>query len=123
MKPDKDKPWTWIKYREGLCTACQGNCCTMPVEVHFEDLCRLEVAAADEAESLKKLAKRLVREGIITSYREATGLFMLVQRPNGDCLYLDPATRLCTVYEKRPGVCREFPRIGPRPGYCPSTKK
>jgi|SRR6185312_1569520 len=125
MKPDKDKPWTWMKYRKGLCDGCYGDCCTMPVEIHAEDLVRLEVATEDEISfgSRKKLAKRLIKEGIISSYRDSTGLFMLVQRPNGDCRYLHPITRLCTVYEKRPGTCRQFPEIGPRPSYCPSTRK
>jgi Fe-S-cluster containining protein len=97
----------------------------MPVEIHGEDLVRLGVATEDEiiSGSRKKLAKRLMKEGILQSYREATELFMLTQRPNGDCYYLHPITRLCTVYEKRPETCRKFPEIGPRPGYCPSNRK
>jgi len=124
VKPDKDKPWTWIKYREGMCTGCSGDCCTMPVEVKGEDLVRLQVALQDEVDSSKrKLAKRLIKDGIIQSYREGTDLFMLTSRPNGDCLYLHPQTRRCTVYDKRPGVCREFPAIGPRPSHCPRNAK
>jgi Fe-S-cluster containining protein len=129
MKPDKDKPWTWIKYRKGMCEGCAGNCCTMPVEIHAEDLVRLgiatedEVASNDQGGSRKKLAKRLIKEGLLQSYRETTELFMLTQRPNGDCYYLHPVTRLCTVYEKRPSTCRRFPEIGPRPGFCPSNRK
>jgi uncharacterized protein len=42
-----------------------------------------------------------------------------VQRHGRDCIYLG-ADRRCTVYEKRPEVCRQFPRIGPRPGWCPA---
>lgn len=124
MKVDKDMPWTWLKYRDGLCNGCQSGCCTMPVEVKASDLVRLGVASEDEVEiSKKKLAKRLIKEGVLTSYRESTDLFMITQRPDGDCYYLHPKTRLCTVYEKRPGVCREFPSIGPRPGFCPSRRK
>lgn len=124
MKTDKDRPSTWLKYRDGLCNGCYGSCCTMPVEVDALDLIRLGVASEDEiALSKKKLAKRLIKEKILSSYREGTDLFMLAARPNGDCYYLDTKTRLCTVYEKRPGVCRKFPEIGPRPGYCPVQKK
>jgi uncharacterized protein len=95
----------------------------MPVEVKAEDLIRLGVTDIDEVEgSKKKLAKRLIKERIVSSYREGTDLFMLAQRPNDDCHFLHPQTRLCTVYEKRPGVCRKFPEIGPRPGFCPSQK-
>lgn len=124
MKTDKDKPWTWQKYKNGMCDGCYGSCCTMPVEIKAEDLVRLGVATGDDFEtSPKKTAKRLIKEGIVQSYREGTDLFMLVARPNGDCRYLDFKTRLCTVYEKRPGVCRSFPDIGPRPGFCPINKK
>lgn len=92
----------------------------MPVEIKLSDLIRLGVATEDEAQtSIKKLAKRLMKEGIIVSYRSGTEFFMLSQKANRDCLYLDSKTRLCTVYEKRPDTCRQFPSIGPRPGFCP----
>jgi Fe-S-cluster containining protein len=124
MRADKDRPSTWGKYREGLCEGCWGSCCTMPVEVSAEDLLRLGVANQDELEgSRKKIAKKLIKEKIVITYRDSTDLFMLSSRPDGDCLYLHPKTRLCTVYEKRPEVCRKFPKIGPRPGYCPSARK
>jgi hypothetical protein len=124
MKSDKDKPWTWVRYRNGMCEGCSGDCCTMPVEVKTSDLVRLGVATEDEFEiSKKKTAKRLIKEGVVQSYREGTDLFMLSARPNGDCLYLHPQTRLCTVYEKRPDVCRSFPSVGPRPGFCPRNSK
>lgn len=96
----------------------------MPVEVQLSDLVRLEVVSEDEASgSIKKIAKRLQREGIIVSYRQGTDLFMLTQQANNDCVFLDSKTRLCTVYDKRPDVCRKFPEIGPRPGWCPQGKK
>lgn len=124
MPIDKDKPWTWIKYRDGMCSTCTAGCCTMPVEVHASDLVRLNLTSIDEVEaSPKKVAKQLMKQGIISSYREKTSFFMLTQRPNGDCYYLHPQTRLCQVYDKRPDVCRKFPEIGPKPGYCPCTKK
>lgn len=123
MKTDKDKPWTWVKYREGLCKGCYGSCCTMPVEIKAEDLVLLELATEDElARSAKKVAKRLIKQGTLSSYRESSGNFMLTQKASGDCYFLDRQTRLCTVYEKRPGVCREFPSVGPRTGFCPFKK-
>ncbi len=92
----------------------------MPVEIKGEDLVRLGLTDIDELEqSPKRLAKRLIKQGVLSSYREASGNFMLSQRANDDCYFLDLKTRLCTVYEKRPGVCRQFPEIGPRPGFCP----
>lgn len=95
----------------------------MPVEVKASDLIRLGVVTEDEIErSMKKAAKRLKAEGVISSYRQGTDLFMLTQKANRDCYFMDTKTRLCTVYEKRPDVCRQFPSIGPRPGFCPVRK-
>lgn len=123
IKTDKDRPSTWVRYRNGLCEGCYGSCCTMPVEVLAADLVRLGIASVDEVEgSKKKLAKRLIKEKLVMSYREGTDLFMLDHKPNGDCTFLDSKTRLCTVYRKCPDVCREFPSIGPRPGFCPARR-
>ncbi len=124
MKIDKDKPWTWIRYKTGMCENCYGSCCTMPVEVRAEDLVRLEVATQDEVDrSVKKMAKRLIKDGVVASFRDSTGLFTLTSRPNGDCLFLHEKTRLCTKYQQRPDVCRKFPEIGPKPGFCPKLPK
>jgi hypothetical protein len=96
----------------------------MPVEVKLSDLVRLGVVDQDDADrSVKKVAKQLKRDGIISSYRAGTDLFMLTQRSNDDCYFLDLKTRLCTVYDRRPDVCRQFPSIGPRPGFCPVSPK
>jgi len=118
----KDRPSTWTKYFEGKCSSCWGSCCTLPVEVRFSDLVRLGILT-DEDVVNKKLIKRLIKEKIISSYRESTELFTLKQQANDDCLYLDSKTRLCKVYDKRPDVCRKFPSIGPRPGFCAYIKK
>lgn len=90
----------------------------MPVEVQFADLVRLGIA--DPAEpSMKKLAKRLTKEGIVRNYRAGSGLFLLEQKRGRDCIFLGEDRR-CTVYERRPGVCRSFPtEMGPRIGHCP----
>ncbi len=121
MRIDPDRPSTWKLYREGLCQDCRASCCMLPVEIKIEDLIRLELVTDDEAAgSHKKIAKRLIRDGVVKSYRTSSGLFMLEQNEGRDCYFLDKKTRRCTVYEKRPGVCREFPKtIGPRPGFCP----
>lgn len=125
MKVDKDRPSTWIKYDAKYCSSCMGSCCTMPVEIHSSDIVRLGLASQDEMEqSVKKVAKRLKKEGVITSYRESTDYFMLTQKSNSDCYFLDSKTRLCTVYEKRPDTCRDFPtQVGPRLNFCPYNRK
>ena len=119
---DKDRPSTWVPYRESLCRGCRADCCAMLLEVTAEDLVRLGLCTEDEARlSPKKVFKKLRKEKVVANYREATGLFMLQSKANGDCQFLNSYTRLCTVYEKRPGVCRKFPSIGPRPGHCPAV--
>lgn len=96
----------------------------MPVEINSEDLVRLGLCGLEEVEqNPKKVAKKLIKEGILSSYRDGTGLFMMTQKPNDDCYFLDLKSRLCTVYDRRPGVCREFPKIGPKPGFCPASRK
>lgn len=119
---DPQRPSEWIKYRSGMCQGCWGGCCTLPVEASVSDLVRLGLVSEDEAcGSLKKVARRLEKEGVIQAFVQRSQLFVLEQRNGRDCVFLHPRTRLCTVYEKRPEVCRQFPRIGPRPGYCPQS--
>ncbi|NDG85776.1 MAG: YkgJ family cysteine cluster protein [Proteobacteria bacterium] len=118
---DPQKPSTWQPYRNGLCEGCSAGCCTLPLEASAYDLIRLGVITEDEAAaSLKKVARRLSKEGIIRSFFSKTGVFIIEQRGGRDCYFLDPKTRRCTVYDKRPEVCRTYPKIGPRPGFCPS---
>ena len=117
---DVQRPSTWVKYKKNLCEGCWSGCCTLPVEVSVMDLIRLDLVTEFEAaESLKKVARRLSREKVIQAFQAKSQLFVLAQRNGRDCIYLDPKKRICTVYEKRPEVCRQFPKIGPRPGWCP----
>ncbi len=116
---DQDRPSTWRPFRAGLCGSCAATCCRLPLEVRAADLVRLGIATEDEATAPKRLSKRLVREGIVRTYRSATGLFLLEQRANGDCQFLGEDRR-CTEYERRPDTCRDFPsRVGTRVGFCP----
>lgn len=122
---DIAKPRTWVPFKPSLCASCWASCChSMPVEVSVPDMIRMGFLDEKEAVSgsLKKAARRLKSEGIIRTFRQSTLIFVLEQRPNGDCIFLDK-NRLCTVYEKRPEICRQFPKIGPKPGFCPYIKK
>lgn len=124
MNSNKDLPGTWIKYKSQLCESCHATCCTMPVEVTAEDIVRLELADSDEVEeNSKKVANRLIKQGVVSQYREKTGLFTLIQKSNSDCYFLN-SFRMCTVYDKRPGVCRKFPtQMSRRIDHCPYIKK
>lgn len=124
MSVSIDRPSTWVKFTNPKqCDGCFAGCCTLPVETSVADLIRLGVLSEDEAAgSLKKAYRRLHREGVVRSFHPPTGLFILEQRGGRDCVFLHSQTRRCTVYEKRPEVCRRFPQIGPRPGFCPEKK-
>ena len=43
---------------------------------------------------------------------EHGGVRCLDQRGDGACVALDPVTKLCTIYDRRPGTCRDFERGG-----------
>jgi uncharacterized protein len=120
---DAQRPSTWQRYRTGMCEGCWAGCCTLPVEASASDLIRLGLITEEEAsESLKRVAKRLTDQGYLQGFHAKTQLFVLEQRNGRDCIFLGK-NRLCTVYEKRPEVCRQFPKIGPRPGWCPAAPK
>jgi len=122
-KTDPQRPSTWVKYKKGLCDGCWGGCCTLPLEVSVVDLIRLGLATEEEAAaSLKQIAKKLLKKHIIQAFNAKSQLFIIEQRHGRDCIFLGK-DRLCTVYEKRPEVCRAFPKIGPRPGWCPKSNK
>lgn len=109
----------WKPWSQGMCNGCLSYCCHLPVEATVEDLVRLGVATGDE--SPKRIFRNLLARKIVSSYRARTGLFTLAQKPDGSCVFLGHDRR-CTVYGKRPDVCRRFPEIGPRPGHCPARK-
>jgi Fe-S-cluster containining protein len=68
------------------CAGC-GVCCHLTVEL---------AASGDD-----------VPEHLVAEY---DGIRYMDQGSNGACAALDPATRLCTIYDRRPAVCRAFER-------------
>ena len=91
----------------------------MPVEVKIPDLVRMGVVTEFEAnEPIKKLAKRLKKDGVIEHLHFKEQIFTLVRFANSDCLYLDSTSRKCKIYINRPDTCRDHTRIGSRPGFC-----
>lgn len=116
-------PSAWTPFRQGLCNSCLATCCNgYAVEVSVQDLIRLgETTEAEAAAGLDRLGKRLQNKGVVSEYRKAQMVFVLQQKENGDCRYLNRA-RKCRVYHQRPQICRDFPKIGPRPSYCPYKK-
>ena len=94
-----DEISTWTKHKQRLCLKCRANCCTMPVEVKIPDLVRMGVIKGIEAdEPIKKLAKKLKKNGVIEHLYFKEQIFMLVRFANNDCLYLDPTSRKYKIY-------------------------
>lgn len=98
---DAAAPW----YREGLsfeCTGC-GNCCSGPSEgfvwVSDQEIQRM-AAHLGEAD-VDAFEHRFVRT---VGLRKS-----LVEYSDGDCIFLDPDTKHCIVYESRPSQCRTWP--------------
>ncbi|MBU4154331.1 MAG: YkgJ family cysteine cluster protein [Proteobacteria bacterium] len=121
---DINEPATWIQFKKHLCQDCQAGCCTLPVEVRTKDLVRMEIIDPFEAdEPPKKIAQRLMKAGVIDHFNFKNTIFSLARKANDDCIYIDSASRRCTIYEKRPDTCRNHPAIGPRSGFCAYSKQ
>lgn len=95
----KDPPW----YHEGLqfeCTQC-GGCCSGEPGYVWVDPGEIEQLARHLDLSIDEFESRYVRK--VGAHKSLTEL------PNGDCVFLHPETRGCTVYEARPIQCRTWP--------------
>ncbi len=90
-------------YRDGLqfeCTQCGGCCAGEPGFVWVN---RDEVLALARAMEMDEEAFRH------KFVRQVGSRSSLVEYPDGDCIFLDPKTRGCLVYESRPTQCRTWP--------------
>ncbi len=95
-------PW----YSQGLafqCTQC-GNCCSGPSSGYvWVDDSEIEALAQEMemADDLDGFERRFIRQ---VGARKS-----LVEYSDGDCIFLDPNSRGCIVYESRPIQCRTWP--------------
>jgi Fe-S-cluster containining protein len=94
-----DEKW----YKDGLrftCTQC-GNCCSGPEGYVWVNQEELEQIAAYLGKSIGEVKLEHARPvGKRTSLKEFA---------NGDCTFLDPVKRGCTIYPVRPRQCRTWP--------------
>lgn len=121
---DRAKPGTWVKFKTGLCESCWASCChDMPLQVSVSDLCRLELTTEKAvASNLPAEISRLKKARVLKQDQPEEFIYILEQQPNKDCIYLG-SDRTCTVYHRRPEICRRFPRLSPNPGHCPYLQK
>ncbi len=85
------------------CSTCIAYCCSIYeiVEVHDSDVSRLaEYFGVTFNEALRKYTKKF--EGKRVLKRRKDGIF------TRRCMFLDPVTRRCTIYEGRPDTCRNY---------------
>lgn len=116
-------PSSWTRYRPALCNGCWSGCCTLPVQVTSEELFHMGYIPMEKVNGpLKRIAQKLIRDGIIRSYNDRTRLFRLQQVNGNDCVFLDE-NRRCKIYDRRPSICRTFPMNSKRPGFCPHQKQ
>src|SRR5258705_13692168 len=86
------------------CDKCPAYCCSIydRVQVTKRDIKRLAKHFGISVELVtKRFTKTWENEQVLR--RKEDPIF------GKACHFLDPQTRKCTIYEARPGVCREFP--------------
>ena len=93
------------------CSKCPGYCCSYPrIEVKDRDVARLARHFGLEHAEAEKRFTRLYEPGERVLKHRKDDVYGSI------CRFFDTALRRCTVYEARPGVCREYPN-GNRCGY------
>lgn|SRR5574341_170871 len=94
------------------CSKCPAYCCSYPdIEITRGDVERLaKHFDLPYRETEERFTKPDPKEKVRLLRHREDRVFGTV------CMFLDQETRRCTVYEARPGVCREYPD-SPRCGY------
>lgn len=95
------EPGPW--YQDGLrftCTQC-GNCCTGSPGFVW--------VSAEEVRRIADFKGLSLGEMQIHHLRFVAGRTSLREFPNGDCTFLDGATRKCSIYPVRPAQCQTWP--------------
>ena len=87
------------------CAKCPGYCCSYPeIEVTPRDIERLAKRFdLGYREAEQRFTKLQPKEKVRLLRHQKDSVFATV------CMFFDPKQRRCTVYESRPGVCREYP--------------
>ena len=92
------------------CSKCPGYCCSYPrIEITAEDLQRL---AAHFEMSAKKTRKRFAEKVKANGKGDGTVATLLHQDDEifgSICIFFDLKKRRCSIYEARPGICRDYP--------------
>jgi len=87
------------------CEKCPGYCCSYPeIEITPRDIERLaKHFGLDYATAEERFTKPDDKDKARLLRHKQDRVFKTV------CMFFDLKTRRCTVYEARPGVCRDYP--------------
>ncbi len=87
------------------CTKCPAYCCSYPeIEITPRDIERLgKHFGLPYRKAEERFSKYDPKEKIRLLRHRKDTVFETV------CMFLDAETRRCSVYQARPGVCREYP--------------
>jgi uncharacterized protein len=112
MKPRKAFPIPVRVRTTYSCLKCPGYCCSYAeIEITQRDIERLaRHFGIDAAEAEARFTKADARKQIRMLRHKKDHIFA------STCTLFDQEKRRCTVYEARPGVCRQYPDA-PRCGY------
>jgi len=81
------------------CSACENKCCSQPYDWVY--------LTSDEVGRLSSLSGLTESAFVSEQVNRNTGYrFRVLSLP---CMFLDPKSGACTVYENRPLICRTFP--------------
>jgi len=92
------------------CGKCPGYCCSYPkIELKAADLKRL---ARHFGISAKEVRKRFFKSGAVKG--KAKKCVGVLRHQDDDifgtiCIFFDTQSRRCTIYDARPGICRDYP--------------
>ena len=92
-----------VWYQAGLRFECKGcgACCTgAPGYVWV---------GPKEAQRIAEYLRISLTEFYVRFTRAVSGRISLIELANGDCVFLDPKTRLCRIYPVRPTQCQTWP--------------
>ncbi len=87
------------------CANCPAYCCAYPrIQVDPEDIRRLaEHFAVDEETARRRFTKKGLDPGEVVLRHHRDPVYGTV------CRFLHRGERRCTVYQARPGSCRDYP--------------
>tara|TARA_Y100000592_G_C5299452_1_gene234762 strand:+ start:42 stop:389 length:348 start_codon:yes stop_codon:yes gene_type:complete len=95
------------------CMVCVASCCSLEVEINQEDYLKMKALGLDHG--AKKHSSDFIEKNPIYKGKELffdelykDNFARLKKGKDGFCLFLNRETRLCSIYENRPQVCKDF---------------